>query len=409
MTHECGVAVQTNNQARGFARKGGLECSYSAELGFKAQCSSSGQESLRGARFETMDPEIVFHRGIQRANSKYRGKQDFDRLPEAMRSQVQEVHKQINEDFQMSRLSVLTPTGHPNLYFDFAECAENNAIAFNSEGWAMIGITTGLLTGTHRVMERLSNDNAMLQYLGFEAIDENRSLARDLLHSMLFRFIATHEFGHHYGGHIGPASSSGAFQMREEVGPTPVGDRTEDHVLELEADAFAVDRMVRPILRSGKIHRWIAGQMFDTTEDDPELDERFAFALLTAIATYFQSVPQPSFSGENAARVLSHPPRLVRFQYLIKKIQEIVAITDSQFLTGLDDVAIDLIHERVLTVLAHLGGEMAFERQEEFVHSEAGQAYMQRLDDVRPVILAKYEPYAWKRNFAPIHWKSPEM
>jgi hypothetical protein len=350
-----------------------------------------------------MNLDVIFHRGIQRVSAKYRGKQDFDRLPEELREQVYELHKEINEHLETDRLGVLTETGHPNLYFDFVECSEDNAVAFTSEEWAMVGVTTGVLTTAHQMMSRLSHDIPTLHCLGFRDVDEDQAMIHGLLRVLLFRFVTAHEFGHHAKGHLGIASASDGFQMREEIAPFPVGDKIEQHVLELEADAYAVENIVRPTLRRGKIHRWLVSKTFGVEEDKPELDQRYASALLIAVASYFQSIPQPGFTGETVREVLTHPPRLVRLRYITDTIRAMVSRGEPQLLSWLDASIFHRLCSRALVKGKPPG--MSLEQQEEFVESEAGRAYMQCLDDARAGITAKYERFAWKPNFAPIFWQ----
>jgi hypothetical protein len=150
-----------------------------------------------------MNPEITFHRGIQRIRRKYVGKQDFERLPDKLRTTISGIRKEINENLEVDRLKMLTDNGRPNLYFDFAESSEANAVAFASEGWATIGISTALMTAADQIAASVSQDALALNRLGLGPVYKDPELSRSHLESLLCRFVAAHEMGHHVGGHLG--------------------------------------------------------------------------------------------------------------------------------------------------------------------------------------------------------------
>lgn len=304
----------------------------------------------------------------------------------------------------MGRLGFLTNNGHPNLYFDFAESSEANAVAFNSEGWAMIGISTALMTAVDQMMASLSQNAIALDQLGLKHVYKDSELGRNHLESLLFRFIAAHEMGHHVRGHLGDTSLS--FAVREEIPVFQKGDKTREHILELEADAYAVESIVRPILRKHKIRRWMVAQIFDMEEDSPELNQHFACALLAAVATYFLFVEQPPFAVNTVKEVLSHPPRLVRLAYIKNEISKLLSIIDPGFELRINEKSACRICSGARADRDSRAG-MPLEQQIEFAESESCGAYTEHLDRQRTIVTSDYLEFAWKPNFNR-RWKSPD-
>src|ERR1700730_14406195 len=117
-------------------------------------------------------PEVIFHRFFQSKEispvdrQDYRGKQDLDVLPPAVRSLLSRVQETLNEALHNEKKNVPEHVDHPPFHFDFVDSSVPNAVAFRFEGFSFIGITIALVHILWDACVRLSKWEGIATVLG---------------------------------------------------------------------------------------------------------------------------------------------------------------------------------------------------------------------------------------------------
>jgi hypothetical protein len=258
--------------------------------------------------------EVLFDRALRNCKTRYSGRQDPDKLEPSYRKLARELRDHLNGIYE-TQFQRVEGSGARTLYFDFIDSSSTNAIAFRCGEYAFVGVTAGFLHRANEICFAICHSAEAIRALGLTPGDEVYA-ARifSALFSILLQFVAAHELGHHFHGHVGSAAAQGHF-VEEEVTTAPERRAEDSHVAEIEADGYAVKLVMTNI--SGDGPRQALANLLDRSMDDDDFDEIIERVFVAAVVGYFHVLPQPAFTPESVD-ALSHPPRLVRLNFLLR-------------------------------------------------------------------------------------------
>jgi|SRR5579872_637909 len=333
--------------------------------------------------------EVLFDRALRECKTQYSGRQDPDKLEPTYRELAVQLCDHLNGVYE-THFQQVDANGTRALYFDFIDCTLTNAIAFRCDDYAFVGVTTGFLRRTNEICYAICHSPEAIRVIGLTPSDE--AFAKSIfsaLFSILLQFVAGHELGHHFHGHVGFAAAQGHSVVEEVTTP---GERAEDsHVAEIEADGYAVKLVMTNISSAGP--RQILANLLGLGIDDADFDKIIERVFVAAVIGYFHALPQPKFTAESI-NALSHPPRLVRLNFLLRGLKawrEEVTNRNSRWPTERE------FAEFGGTVIRAFQPEMGvtWAEQSRFVLSDAGKQYVERIEDRMVRLREMMKRYQW--------------
>jgi len=114
---------------------------------------------------------------------------------------------------------------------------------------------------------------------------------------------------------------------------------------------------------------------------------------LAAVIGFFHVLPQPSFTPETVD-ALSHPPRLIRLNFLIRGIQAWRTETGHQNTAWPNEREFVEFGASIAGALGPLAG-MTWEEQSRYILSEAGKQYVQRIENSTVPLREKMRTFQW--------------
>jgi len=324
--------------------------------------------------------EVVFDRYFRNELSAeerevYKGKQDLDTLPdESTRLLLVDIQQSINNVYQAQKNR--TAGGQsPNLHFDYVLADLANAIAFQHDGFAFVGVTMPML-------DKVGGDCALLvaavSVIGiFTTGDPTKHERRQLstaLFAILLQFVACHELGHHFHEHC--ATKEGSTVLWEEFAGYE-SDRAGvlNQTKELDADGFAVHMLLRNPVTGPSRSKFLEllGQAGDAN-DSPLLA-----ALILAVGSFF-FFDQRECGAEGVGQ-LTHPPAAVRVHFVMEELVGWLNEHRPSSSTSITLVRYQDLMGAVAKALSPKTSGKAWHDQTAFMLSEAGQEYLRRLSE----------------------------
>lgn len=227
-----------------------------------------------------------------------------------LRHLLAEMQSALNKSFDHSH-AAMAELGHPQvLYFDYVESRVENAIAFQYCGHRFIGITIPLV---ERILDRCGNlvqSAEVTDLLNLPLSHQDLDSVRGGLFMTQLVFVAAHEFGHHFLGHI-----SDGTELWNEVGNIGRVGSLESQAREIAADSCAVYLTLDFLIDSeqrGQILQ-LLGQAIQQNEADEKLLSIF---LLSASAFFF--VRSPTALDNSRIYTETHPPAAARMNGIIQ-------------------------------------------------------------------------------------------
>jgi hypothetical protein len=336
--------------------------------------------------------EVVFDRALRDCKTGYSGRQDPEKLDTPYRELACDLRDHMNKIYG-TEFQRVEGSGARLLHFDFIDSSDANAIAFKREHYAFVGVTTGLLRRANKICYGICHDPAAVRALGLTPSDEAYAVRIfTALFSILIQFLAAHELGHHFHGHVGFAAAQGRSVIEETARALGEGGAEKSHVAEVEADGYAVKVVLTNISQNGP--KKAIASLLDRSLSDPELDGIIERLFLAAVIGFFHVLPQPSFTPDTID-LLSHPPRLIRLNFLIRGVQ--VWRTESghrntEWPTEREFADFGASIARALEPVAGV----TWEEQSRFVLSEAGKLYIQRIENSTAHLREEMKDFQWR-------------
>jgi hypothetical protein len=335
---------------------------------------------------------VVFDRALRECGTGYSGRQDPEKLDPAYRELVCDLRDHMNNVYE-TQSKRLADNHARLLYFDFIESDNANATAFESNHYAFVGVTAGLIKQGNEICYAICHSADAVRMLGLQSSDETYAAhIFTALFSILVQFVAAHELGHHFHGHVGYAAANG-WSVLDETSRAPVGGAAESsHVAEIEADGYAVKLVLTNISQNGP--RETIASLLQRDIADQELDGIIERLFLAGVIGYFHVVPQPPFTRDNIDG-LSHPPRLVRLNFLIRGIQAWRAESAHRNTDWPTQREFADFGAAIARSLGPVAG-VTWEEQSKFVLSASGRNYIQRIENGTPPLREKMKDFQWR-------------
>jgi hypothetical protein len=151
----------------------------------------------------------------------------LDLLEPTFRSLLLSVQGTLTGALGRENANVSDGVAHPPFHVDYMDAKEENALAFQHEGYAFIVITLPMIKLLLQTSELLSRSPSIAHLLD---IGPASSQLTEMLHAALFSiqlsFLVSHEYTHHIHEHVG-ASGSGLTIRKEVHESTTVGELRE--------------------------------------------------------------------------------------------------------------------------------------------------------------------------------------
>ena len=272
-------------------------------------------------------PEVVLDRWIKTCLCKrsyfdgYIGKLDLERVDTpSLRALLHLVQDAMNSALRAESVNASGGVEHPPFHFDYIEVkrdAKNahNALAFQHNGFAFIGVTLPLVEFLWDISQRLSMFQAVQQLLGLGSEAVRPSALQAALFQLQLSFLVSHEYTHHVHLHCrqGESAVSGVWAefLRDEISGS-----LESQAQELDADGYAIYLALAHFLRGGGRESLLAqlGRRDSTAIDG---DELLLTCFFLAVMAFFCARWHENIDV-NSIGQLTHPPAPVRIEYAIR-------------------------------------------------------------------------------------------
>jgi hypothetical protein len=309
----------------------------------------------------------------------YKGKQDLDAIAdESTRLLLEEIQKSINNVYRAQRYRVVVRRSRPNLHFDYVRAEVVNAIAFEYEGFAFIGVTNPMFDEVGEICTLLVASESVSRIFRSGSLTKYQERQMfTAFFAILLQFVACHELGHHFHGHCAPDERS--IVLWEEFADYET-DRAgfRNQAKEVDADAFAVHMLLRNCISGASRSKFLEllGHPVNEVSDFPLLS-----ALVTAAGSFFFS--RRRTFHRNALSELTHPPPAARMHFVM---EEIVSWMKEHLPSASASVDLPLyreLMEAAARALAPKTSDKPWEEQTAFLVSAEGRAYLELLREHR--------------------------
>lgn len=320
----------------------------------------------------------MFHRYFQTSPPRkglehIKGKQDLSQLPAMLGSLLTDVQLALNESFAQSR-SAIAEIGRPLvIHIDYLESSQENAHAFQYEGYHFIGITIPLVERLLKTSEALVAAEKVIRLLRLTGGREQRENATGGVFSIKLLFVAAHEFGHHMLGH------ASEFRPEEwnDVEDAGTGGSLAQQAEENLADGYAVYLALGSLL-DGPYGQQVLQMLGHGATPRPDADTILLATLLLSAFSFFSAKSHEAIDATSLYN-LSHPPAFARVNGIIQTTrvwcQRYRASIDS-WMT--QDRLEEIMHAEENSRLSSEGG---WESQTAFFMSLDGAQYFERLGE----------------------------
>jgi len=341
--------------------------------------------------------EVTFHRYFAQLapylQDKYHGRLDFSRfgVPE-LASAFEAIRDEINVRWSTHANRILAPDGAVDLYLDYINSTEVNAITFFYDGTHFVGITDKMLIRFSEAAGALWGLDALKDLLRIELSTEVRNFLFQAILLIQLQFISSHELGHLFHGHIDRTILQEEFcealpQTQDLLKKT---NRLKDQAHEVEADGYAVHMLLDNLVASNSgdhIYRRLGSKL-------PREDCIFTLLLLAVGSVFFFLKPREF--DEEAVRALDHPFAVARMNVVLYDLIGWCSLNRP----GLEGWASVESFQWVMACIGQAANQpeqwSAWARQGEFLKNPAGKQYMADLYAEREKLRADMASRSWK-------------
>jgi hypothetical protein len=198
--------------------------------------------------------------------------------------------------------------------------------------------------------------------------------------------------GHHIHGHCynEDLRSEPVQEFSDEDAQTEKGNLRQQ-AMELEADCYAARLQLKEILKPA-----MATGVVSTLKPQGIATEFFLLNFLfLAIASHMFLKLQ---SGADIARirVRTHPPQLVRLNFIMREFQEWLAINRSDLAPWASVEHFQKMMKAIEACYGESDSPRFWREQGNFLMSEEGETYMENLARARAELSEEMKPYRWE-------------
>lgn len=263
----------------------------------------------------SLPPEVVFHRYLTRLpayrREVYRGRSDLSKFPKQELVPVFEAIKdEINALWREHAARIQSPDGEVRLHLDYIDSNDVNAITFYDEGIHFVGITEEMLLHFTRACEALWRLNSIGDLLLIKTDDEARDFLFQAILLIQLQYIAYHELGHLFHGHVDSTALSEEFSPAA-AGDLPMSQKLWDQAHEVEADGYAVHLLLNNLVsltNGGPIHGRLRSKL--------NMEDCILTLFLVSVGSLFFFL-RPKAFNEKEARKADHPFSLARMNVVL--------------------------------------------------------------------------------------------
>ena len=342
-------------------------------------------------------PEVLLDRYLKsesrsrKDRANYKGKQDLALLEPSWRSLLTTIQLAMNEALRLERANMSGHFAHPRFHFDYVDAMVPNAIAFQSDDFAFIGVTLPLIGTLWRVCTQLSQSTGVMQLFGLEVASTAPGALQgrqDAFHAHLFstqlNFIAAHEYTHHVHGHDLQLDSGSEF-CNEILGGTGCG-RLEDQAKELDADGYATNFVLSHMIQDAERRKNGLTLLGRESVDESTADKLLMTSFVVAVGGFFHFLPMASFDATNVYE-LSHPPAPARMNNVIHHAQDWCKRHRPTLHGWLIPDRYKALVGPVSDAAVSFRGESNWNIQNAFLRSDAGRQYLTRVYEAYQALL----------------------
>jgi hypothetical protein len=256
----------------------------------------------------------------------------------------------------------------------------------------MVGITDGLFASLYSLIVIACQDRDLVRDFEVEKSATNASDIFVLLYITALNFAANHELGHLVHGHCSSAAKGPSTVRREILLHVVAPCDLRSQAGEIEADGYASHMTLQNLLNGPA--REAAARQLGIATDHPRLDEGLLKVFLTAVICFFHCLHSALVLNDVESR--SHPFELLRINVVITDLQGWCAIHRPKLAVWPNQNEFARLGGVVRHALRASGIEDAWDSQNAFLGSEAGQQYRDRLYQERELVRKQVEPLQWR-------------
>ncbi len=260
-----------------------------------------------------------------------------------------------------------------NFHFDYIEDAGiPNALAFEYEGYAFVGITMSLIKQLWKTSDDLSLSTDVAAMLGNTVTSEQREMTIIEFFETQILFVVLHEFAHHDLGHL---SRHLVCDFWNEILPQPSECNIERQARETTADGWATTLGLNHLMTTEQRNSYLVNLGHPRIADD-SADEILLSFFIMAMAAFFL-IMEPQICDEAKVYKFSHPPYAARMNDAMRNVQTWCKQNRprlEQWLT--------LKHfQELLFVVEKALHKSGWKQQTAFLRSEDGGRYIKELQE----------------------------
>ena len=340
-------------------------------------------------------PEIIFDRYIRNKRiPRYQGKANLLLIEDrATRDLLEETQRTINDVYAAQRGSILAAGTLPTLHFDYPDSGVVNAIAFQDEGCAFVGLTLPLFDEVGQTCQLLVTCDLVSDIFRQEIpTDHQRHQLFTAFFAAQLQFIACHELGHHVHGHCSDCEGSLLIWEEFAEGGSARGGLT-DQAGELDADGYAVHMMLHNFVAGSPRPKLLEllGRRMDDTEDVAVLE----LLILAAGSFFFRR--QQEFEEDKVA-ALTHPPVAARMHFVMEEFASWLDTHRPSIAHLINGARFAVLMGAAASALSTNTSGAPWQKQTEFLLSQPGQNYLAHLAEARSKLRDVMSNRRWKTN-----------
>lgn len=210
------------------------------------------------------------------------------------------------------------------------------------------------------------------------------------LFRLVLSFVWSHELGHHICGHV--QLNVGTQHFRFEATTCSEFGSLRRQAEELDADKHAVETLLNQLKRDPDA--FFEGSMRGLAAASPSRDLQLR-CLLAAVTVFLLSSQQCRYSAATIS-TLTHPPRLIRIDYLAGVIRDWLKEESLVSVLSRDDfyALVDCIEKPTTDNT----GAFNAEHQARALSDDEWRKYLSDLEEVRKGLRKDNEQFEWKRR-----------
>jgi hypothetical protein len=266
-----------------------------------------------------------------------------------------DIRSEINSRITINASRIIGPDGRVEVFMDYVESAEVNAMAFFFEGQYFIGITEGMLKLFSDSCTALWRLEPLADLLEIAFNSQRRNDLFQIVLLLQLQFISNHELGHMFHGHCGDLRS-GRFQAEFGLSAkemTANSEGIEGQARELEADGYSVNLLLSNLLTGPS-----GDAILEKLKPGLEKDDFLLTLFVLAVGTLLYFLKPKTFD-----------PLLVRFQWILACVQ----------------VAAESAEQQAI-----------WREQGTFLQTDLGKAYLDEIYVRREHLRKKMDPLHWR-------------